>query len=184
MILKKINFVLLSMTLLLSACGFHLRGKTPLPAQLQNLAISSDTPYSDFSKQLKSTMRDMGITVDDNTAQAPYRLRIISAVNSEIVGSISSSTNTRIYTLYFTVNYQLLDKQGKIILPTQTVSSYRTLTVNANQVLGSSIESLTLQREMRSDVIEKIMYRLAAHNTQRLLNEQNVGQTKRRVGKA
>lgn len=174
MIFKKTIFVLLGMTLLLSACGFHLRGRMPLPIQLQNLTIRSDSPYSEFSKQLKNTLRDLGVTIKDNAARSVYTLQIISAVNSEIVGSISSSTNTRIYTLYFTVNYQLLDQQGKIILPAQTVSSYRTLTVNANQVLGSSIEELTLQREMRSDVIEKMLYRLSAHNTRKLLNGQNV----------
>lgn len=174
--LKVLKQLVLFVAFSLTACSFHLRGRAPLPAQLQPLFISTNQPFSDFTKQLKTNLKSTSTEIVDGANKAAYTLQIISAVYTQSIGSISASTNTRLYTLILTVNYQLLNRQGKTILPIQAIAATRTLTVNANQVLGSSIEALTMKREMRDEVIQKMVYRLASGNTRRLLNKSKSSQ--------
>ena len=85
------------------------------------------------------------------------------------ITSLTSTTQLRQYTLYLTVHFRIADQQGKPITKTQAVTSQRILTVNANQILGSSNEERMIQQELQHDVIQKILSVLSANQTKQAL---------------
>ena len=161
-------FSLLLLTL--TGCGFHLRGRVPLPPQFQHIYIQSETPYDPFIIELKDSLEDMNVVVVDNPIRAKLTLHVIKQTTTNSLGNISASTNTRQYTIYYSVEFALLDEKQQPIIPANTLSTNRSLIVNSNAILGSSSEEQTLIKEMRKTIIQLMVAKLGARNTVKALN--------------
>ncbi len=157
--MKKLIFTIL-FALLISGCGFHLRGAQPLPPALQTIHIQTPEPYGEFTSILKRNLNATGIHIA-KTPQA-VNLRILSSQLSNTNPTIGASSQARVYTFTYTAVFDLADRKGKTILPPQTVASSRNLTLNANQILGSNDQLTLLTRELEQDVVNKIYNRLTA----------------------
>jgi len=155
--------------LLMAGCGFHLRGQTALPPQLKHIAVVSQDQNSAFKNELVNTLRHLDLNVETIEHRAPYTLHILSEYLSQAASAVSASTQTRQYTLYYTVNFELTDQKGKVIIPQSALSTSRVLTLNMNQILSSNSEALTLQKEMQQEIMMKLMNRLTARRTRNLL---------------
>lgn len=157
--------LLLWLMLSLTACGFHLRGHEPLPPQLQVLYIESNDPYGQFTKDLKQTLTSLGITLVETAQAAPITLQILGESTNQQQTSQGASGQIATSILTASMAYQLLDSKGRIIQPPQNVSTSRSFTNNANQVLGNTSEQLNLEDDMRRDLINQLLNRLRAQNT-------------------
>lgn len=149
-----------SLCLFLVACGFHLRGHIEIPDSMRTAYVQSqvDDP---FIQQVRTRLEQYGIEVTHTPEQASSLLSILNLSHHSSVSSVSSSTNTRQYTLVYVLSFDFF-VQGKALLRHQAVRSSRTLTVDANRILGSDDEELTLKQEMQQDLLRKLMYRLTA----------------------
>jgi LPS-assembly lipoprotein len=153
---------LLSMTCLLSSCGFHLRGAVTLAQPLKTLYLRSQDPYGELSRNLKQNLKISGVHMVTSPEQATTILEIIHEEPSHQLLSVGGTQQTRQYNLILTVVFQITDNQGKILVPSQTVSESQALTVQANQELGGSNEENNLYRQMRRAIVYDIMNRLAS----------------------
>lgn len=144
----------------LNACGFHLRGKLDLPASLKSMYLS--TQINDpFMQQLRHRINDYGIVLTNNAKSAFTQLTIINLSHHSSVSGISSSTNTRQYTLTYQLTFSFTI-DNKLILSKQSIYSSRTLTVDANRILGSDDEEITLKQEMQQDILRQLMAQITA----------------------
>ncbi len=132
------SLLITAFILSLVSCGFHLRGYIPIPTSLSKLYIQSDDAYSSFSQSLVSALRNRGIEVVSSPQQAPITLEIIDESSRSQVGALSATTETRQYTLFYTVTYQLRNSEGDAITQAQSVTTQRTFTVDLEEVLGST----------------------------------------------
>lgn len=106
--MKKICFSLPLLFLagvILVSCGFHLRGYTPLPSELQVLYVQSDQPYSAFTQALEATLVSRGFVLVNSPEEADLTLEILKEERDDQIGAISASTETRQYLLYNTVTF-------------------------------------------------------------------------------
>lgn len=157
--MKKIFPLIIS--LMLCACGFHLRGMIDIPKWLNNVAIVSQDGDKQLTAKLESMLEGYHIRVNPEPASAAYWLVIThSSVQQQIV-SIGASTNPRQYQLVFTVEFMLQTGKGKIVQPLKRIAVSRQLTVNNDRILGSNEEESVLVSEMRQDVVIQIMNRLS-----------------------
>jgi len=147
-------------TIMLSACGFHLRGSRPIPPALQTLQLESHQPNDAFTKTLKQYLNNVGIQLTDK-ADHP-QLRLISAASASNPGSMTPSSQTREYRLTFTLQYQLNDAKGTTIQPSRSIMATRTLLLNTNRMLGSTSEEQTLYHEMHVEIARRLVDQLTA----------------------
>ncbi|PWY56253.1 hypothetical protein DGG96_07910 [Legionella qingyii] len=147
--------------LLLSACGFHLRGISNVPNWLNNVAIISENNDKQFVSILQSRLEGSKIDVNPDPAQAKYWL-IIDEVNlNQQIISIGASTNPRQYTITLTVSFVLKARSGQISDTPEQINVSRELTLNNDRILGSKDEESILIGEMKQDAVTQIIYRLS-----------------------
>jgi len=175
-----IKLLLLSVLVgLLSSCGFHLRGSTPIPKELKTLYIQSRTPFGQFEQVLRDTLTTYKVNIVTEAKQAPIILNIISANLNQTAGAVSTSLTLRQYTLTYTVTYQVLTPAGKVIIPTASVSSTASLTTDMNQMMSSS-NNITDQYlpDLQRDAVSRMIYRLFSNNSRAALQQYFQGSTK------
>ncbi len=155
-------------TLLLSACGFHLRGYIPLPEPLHKLYLQTTEPFSQLTRNLKQYLKFSGVTLVDSPAAADTVLVILSETNSEQLLSIGGTQQTRQYNITLTVSFEVTDRNGIVLIPPEALHETRTLTILSNQILGGSNEENNLFVQMRSAIVYDILTRLASKDVAQL----------------
>ncbi len=166
-------FIIFTLSLFLSACGFRLAGSEPLP--FQNLAVKSNNPYGRLSLQLERELKNSGIQLADN---APYRLEIEDLGLTYNSGDYGPSNQARIYNFIYQVRVSLLNKQMKTLEGPQLFSATRKFTYNANQLVENNDESQLLSADMQRELVNQIFHYLAAPDTQKALQEKKKGNKK------
>lgn len=152
--------LIITLAIIISACGFHLRGREPLPESLQTIYIQTNQPYSSFTRELRQTLRAMGITIAQDIKTAPLILQVLSSNLDQQITSIGAGGQTTTYALTYTVSYQLLDRNGVTVLPIQTATTQRDHSATTNQLLGDMNTQNTLTNDMQREVIYQILNRL------------------------
>lgn len=155
-------FALVGVCLLITACGFKLRNEKPLPPELRVLAVESGTPYGLLTIQLKQLIRSLGVRIATDPTEAQMTLRIFDEAYRTITLSQSASASTKEYTMFFEVQFQLQDTKGKVLFGPRKIVASRNYMVNTDQVLSSTTEQETLQKEMQRDAVYQILNQLSS----------------------
>jgi LPS-assembly lipoprotein len=150
--------------LLLCSCGFHIRGQMALPKPMQSVYIESVEPYGTLVRNLQQSLQMSNVHVVENPDEAQTRLVILRDDTSEKLLSVGGTQQTRQYKLTVTTKFEVTDSTGRILVPSQTLSESRVITVQSNQILGSSNEANLYFQQMRRTLASAIMYRLASHD--------------------
>ena len=156
----------LGLTVLLSACGFHLRGSNGsfmLPFATMYIGLPDSSP---LAIDLKRYIRAIGSTeVVDTKDGADAILDVLSDPErnrTKTILSLNSNGRVSEYQLGYSINFRVLDKAGNQLLAPTTISLNRPITFNESQVLAKETEEAQLYRDMRNDLVQQIMRRLAA----------------------
>jgi LPS-assembly lipoprotein len=147
-------------SLLLAGCGFHLRGTMDLPPSLGSIYIQGGNPYGEFVAELRRTLRASHTHVVDSPAGARATLTIQREDVHRQVLSVGSTGKAREYGLALTVEFQVTDPKGQVLVPSQTVSVSRDLSFDSTQVLGKGEEEVLLRQEMIRDAAQQVLWRL------------------------
>lgn len=158
--MKKRVFPLI-LALLLSACGFHLRGLIDVPEWLNNVSIISKDGNKELVSILKSQLEGYKVEVNPEPALAKYWLIINKTTFQQQIVSVGASTNPRQYQLILTIEFMLQTSKGQIIKAPRLIAVSRQLTVNNDRILGSNEEETVLISEMRKEAVIQIINRLS-----------------------
>lgn len=146
--------------LLLTGCGFHLRGMIDMPKWLNNVTIVVQNAHRDLEPFLNEQLKAYHINVCPEPATAEYWLVIEQDNFRQQISSISSSTTPRQYQLIYTVHFKLQQAKGKEIRPSSQVVVTRQITLNSNRILGSTNEEDQSKTEMQRDAAMQIIDQL------------------------
>lgn len=156
----------LGLTVLLSACGFHLRGSNGsfmLPFATIYIGLSETSP---LAIGLKRYIRAIGSTEVVNTKDgADAVLEVLSDPEmnrTKTILSLNKNGRVQEYQLGYSINFRVLDKAGNQLLAPTTISLVRPITFDDSQVLAKETEEAALYRDMRNDMVQQITRRLAA----------------------
>ncbi len=147
--------------LLLTSCGFHLRGMCNMPRWLNNTSIIVQNANRDLGPLLSDQLKTWNIQVCPDAATASYWLIIEEDHFQQQISSISSSTTPRQYQLIYTVKFKLQQAKGKDIIPDSQVVVSRQITINSDRILGSSNEEEHTKNDLRRDAVNQIIERLS-----------------------
>ncbi|GLR75491.1 hypothetical protein BTO22_03150 [Aliivibrio sifiae] len=150
--------IVLTLSLMISACGFHLRGNYLLPEELHEISLTSFDQYSDLTRNVQKQLRMNGISQVAPTTVTPS-LNLISESISERTLSLYQNSRAAELELTYTVSYSVL-------IPEHDIKAYTT-TVNRNYLdnpltaLAKSVERDMIEDEMRTQAAEQILRQMA-----------------------
>lgn len=154
--------VLIFLFLMLTACGFHLRGETFLPPGLNTLYVEGPVVYNSLTAALQQTIHSMGVSIASNVKDAQVTLQILTQSFSQQLINISPNTLVNTYRLEYLVTLQLLNRSGAVIYGPFTVKTESSYAISDKQILGDTSFLASKQQEMRRDAIALIFNRLSA----------------------
>lgn len=149
--------------LLLSACGFQLRGSSGqanLPFKTIYLGFA---PTSPLGTELRRTIRGSGgteVVTDAKAAQAV--IEVLSESREKVVLSLNTQGRVREFTLFYKFRFRVKDGQEKELLAPTDIVLKRDISFNEAQVIAKEKEEELLYRDMQSDLVQQILRRLAA----------------------
>lgn len=151
-------FVLFTL-LLLSACGFHLRGQAGMP--FSTLYIDAANPNSALITDLRSNLTSNNVKLVDNSDQAEVILSIVSETPGKKILSLGGSGRINEFQLSYSVSLRAYDLKQQEWIPAEEVVLRRDFSYNDSQVLAKQAEETLLYQNMRSDMTQQILRRLS-----------------------
>src|SRR5688572_10825541 len=146
--------------LLLSGCGFQLRGTAALPFDTIYMPPSAGPGVAlDLKRNIQGGTRT---TVVDNPKQAEAILEFVQELREKQILSLAASGRVREFQLRYLVALRVHDGKGGEFLPLTALALTRDITFNDSDVLAKETEEQLLFRDMQFDMVQQIMRRLAA----------------------
>ena len=144
--------------LLLTACGFQLRGAQPLP--FSSLYIAENW---ELGAALKRNIRALGST---QLAQTPQEAQAvftsIGEAREKIILSLSATGRVREFQLRYRFAYRVHDLKGREFVPPTEIILVRDISFSDERVLAKEQEEVLLYRDMQNDMVQQVLRRLAA----------------------
>ena len=154
--------VILLMSLLISSCGFQLRGygeSATLPEFLQTLELNSPDPGNGVTRQLRNQLRSSDVTIIEESQDDIYQLTIGQERTQERVISLNSSARAGEYALSLSVTVQL-QLGATTQLGPETISIERMYLADPNNAVAKTEEAELIMEEMQRDLASQIINRL------------------------
>ncbi len=148
--------------LLLAGCGFHVRGNYQLPDTIG--AVFIDVPGYDYDlrHRLQQALTSRGVTLVDDAADADSVLQITRPRFATRVLSVGTDARVREHELRYTLGFELRRRDGKYLVPPQSVELLRDVTYDETNILGSQSEQSAGRLELQDQAVQQIVRRLAA----------------------
>ena len=150
-------------TLLLSACGFALRGSTPqsaLPFKSVYLAFPASSP---LGTELRRYVRaDARISLVSEPKLAEASIEPLAETRNKTILSLNTQGRVREFSLFYRFTFQVKGTDNKLLLPPTEIVLRRDISFNETQAIAKEKEEEMLYRDMQSDLVQQILRRLAA----------------------
>lgn len=156
-------FILLLTTLLLGACGFHLRGQVAMP--FESLYLDAANPNTSLIGELRRNLEASRVKLVDSADQAAVVLNIVFEIPDKQVLSLGGDGRVNEFVLHYRVSLRAYDQQHDWI-PAEEISLRRDYTYDDTKVLAKEAEEAMLYQNMRSDMVQQIMRRLSRSKPQ------------------
>lgn len=152
----KRNLLVMGLAVLLSACGFQLRGTGTNELSIKELDLSARNQYGTTVMELRRTLENSGVKVYSG---APFKLVLTNEQETQRAATYSGGNRSAEYELTTVLNYALEGRNDAVLLEDKLqVQKY--YVYNGNNVNGSGQEALQVREEMRRDLVQGMMARL------------------------
>ncbi|HEX7340525.1 MAG TPA: LPS assembly lipoprotein LptE [Rhodanobacteraceae bacterium] len=151
----------LTLGLLLSACGFHLRRSAQLPAGMQTvyLQVSGNGP---FRRALARALAASGSTVVEAAGPGVATLNVPVARFESNSVAITGAGRVSEYALDFHVRFDVTDANGKTLVPEQDARLSREYTYDASHAVGRETQVQAIRSDLIQSMVQSVMFRLQA----------------------
>jgi len=160
--MKRRSVFVLALTpiLALSACGFQLRGSTNLSFNSLFVQGAQTSAFVIALKRQIAATTATRIAPDAKSAQAVFTL--LAESQTQTAQAYNADGTVAQYLLRYTVRFQLATPQGKLLIAPTDLTQTSNLSYNSSAALAKANESDLLYRGMREELINRLMYQLAA----------------------
>ena len=146
--------------LLLTACGFPLRGAYPLPFDSIYIALPET---GEMHAQLKrSIMAGSAVQVVGERKDGQVMLQVLGDQQAKNILSLSAAGRAREYQLVRTLSFRVVDPKGHEWVAPSRIVVRRDISFNDDLVLSKESEEALLWRDIQNDLMQQILRRLSA----------------------
>ncbi len=149
-----------ALTLFLSACGFHLQGRTPLPDVVKTPYLQTSDRQTEFALSLERAMITSGAHPVEQKDRASV---IVNILRDEVVRrtlSVSAQNQPDEYELTYTVRFSVTAGDKELLPPTD-ITNVRSFAFAEQLLLAKNHEETILRQDMAHDLADMVMRRLA-----------------------
>ena len=157
-----ITLLVLLPALLLSACGWHLRGAEVLDEQLKSLYVDVPGEHVQLNRSLKRSLKAMGVELTSTAKDAPLTLSITKVSDKRRTISTSGRGKAAEYELTSIIGYRISNSDGETLQGPTQVTAEKVYLFDPNNVVSAYEEEQILRQEMQRDLIRKIIRRYQA----------------------
>jgi len=151
---------MLGLGLLVTACGFQLRGSVDLPEALTMVHIEAPDTNSQFVRVLNQRLITAGARVTDEPGA--NRLIILDEQLTNEPLAFGGDARVREFGLTFEVRYEMRDAAGKQLTEAQVVQVTRSYEFDEQAILAASREQDNLALVLRQMAVERVLANLSA----------------------
>ncbi|MGK0499448.1 MAG: LPS-assembly lipoprotein [Oceanicoccus sp.] len=161
------KILLLSIMLIISGCGFQLRGAIDLPTGVEPILVSGLSDSDPFSIALLNLLSASGIDADNeirNGKNYNYQLVIIEKSRDKRTAALGESARVAEYQLAETVEFELRDANAKVVLGPSSIVERKIMPNDPNKVVSTNEEEKILRQEMLENLASKLTRQLSNFN--------------------
>ncbi|BCX70686.1 MULTISPECIES: LPS assembly lipoprotein LptE [Pseudomonas] len=152
----KRNLLVMGLAVLLSACGFQLRGTGTTELAIKEIDLSARNAYGETVTQLRQVLDSSGVKVYTG---APYKLVLTDEQETQRILSYAGAGRTGEYQMNTVLNYSILS-HGNLTLMADKLEVGKVFIHDGNNLVGSDQEAADARREMRRELVQRMMLRL------------------------
>ncbi|WMD20758.1 LPS assembly lipoprotein LptE [Achromobacter seleniivolatilans] len=156
----------LALFMLLSACGFTMRGVTPMPFDTLYVGIPGNNQFgADVRRALRAASPDTKLVENRKEAQAIFQQVSDTRTLREV--SLNAQGRVEEYELGINYTFRLIDNKGRALIPDTTLSIYREMPYDDQIVQAKQGQIETLYRAMQRDLVSRVLRRMTAPEVRR-----------------
>ncbi|MBH3385371.1 MULTISPECIES: LPS assembly lipoprotein LptE [Pseudomonas] len=152
----KRNLLVIGLAVMLSACGFQLRGTGTNELSIKEMDVSARDAYGPTVTELRQVLKNSGVNVHTG---APYRLVLTNEQQRERSASYNSGNRTAEYELTTQLDYSIQGLNNLELL-SDKLEVRKVYVRDASNITGSEQEAARSRLEMRRDLVNAMVVRL------------------------
>ncbi len=157
--MKKLIIAFIAATMV-SACGWHLRGHSSTPLDINSVYITAEDSYGPLVSSLKQSLASVQVADAEKSSDAQYTITLSNEQLDRRTVSVGNDALAAEYELTLSVDYAIQDREGNILSKKSTASSLRAYDFDRNAVVAKNEEERLIISEMRNNVVQQILRRL------------------------
>ncbi|MDD5299016.1 MAG: LPS assembly lipoprotein LptE [Gallionella sp.] len=153
------RILLLLTVVLLTACGFHLRGQAGMP--FETLYLDAANPGTPFIADLRRNLEANKVRFVNSAEKADVVLNIVSEVPEKQILTLGGSGRVNEFLLRYRVSLRAYDLKGREWIPAEEMALRRDYIYDDTKVLAKEAEEAQLYNSMISDMVQQVVRRLS-----------------------
>jgi LPS-assembly lipoprotein len=151
----------LAAALVLSACGFHLQGRQPLPAEFAYTFVDTKDEQTDFVQDLRKALIASDVNVIRTRGSSGAVITVHEDELTERVLSVSARNIPTEYELTYKVLFSVTSGD-KTLIDKEEIAVTRDISFDEAQLLAKEREQEILSEALARDLAAQVMRRLSA----------------------
>jgi LPS-assembly lipoprotein len=154
---------------MLTACGFHLEGHTPLPQSMKSPYVQATDQQTDFAQSLRKALLTSGARPPYDKSSASSVVYILKDVVTRRTLSVSALNKPNEYEITYVVRFSVTagEKAGekaseKELLAPQEISATRSYSFDETRLLAKEHEEAILRQAMAHDLADRVVRQLSS----------------------
>ena len=157
-VIRSVSMVVMSIAMsmvLVSGCGYHLR-TWDLNTAFERAHVVADNTVN-FSRELARALELAGVGLVDEPKDADVVVALTNQRESRYLVSVTGQARAAQYAMTLEVSFAARDGDGKALLAPQSLRAERVFFLDRSNIVGASEEQALLLREMRTDLVGRIL---------------------------
>jgi LPS-assembly lipoprotein len=147
-----------ALSLVLTGCGFKLRGAQTLPIDTLYLALPVNSPVGAEITRVVRSATNARVVAERKAAQAIFEL--LGETREREIISVNAQGRAREYQLRLRTTFRVIDRDGAELIPPTALTARRDIAFNEAEFLAKESEEALLYRDMQSDLVRQMVTRL------------------------
>jgi len=154
------KFITLLALLMITSCGFHLRGMTEISFK----TISLEGKELSFTKNLKKTLASNNVTIILPTENPELRIELLSEESEKRILSLSGQGLVREFEIFYRVRYRIKTIDSETWSQENIIETRRDFTFSDSNLIGKEEEERQLNESMRNEAITNLFNQIQLSN--------------------
>ena len=146
------KLIALLMLLIISSCGFHMRGMTEISFK----TISLEGKELSFTKNLKKVLNSNKIAIVSSTENPELRVELLSEESEKRILSLSGQGLVREFEVFYRVRYRVKTIDSEIWSQENIIEMRKDFTYSDSNLIGKEEEERQLNEAMRNEAITNL----------------------------